>query len=261
MKLNLTLGRWVFLSCLLSSLSLLAAPANENSLTDSENTLALACNDDVQVSVDENCQAVLVADMILEGGEDNTEYSLIVMSGILQLTDLDPGDVNNFVVGEDFLGVELTVRVIEIATDNFCWGAFTMEDKAAPTVTCTDLTISCTDAMPASGVGVTATDNCSAATLEIVDESTNTDGLCDGTGVIVTRTYTALDAAGNQSATNCIQQITITRPTVVDFPDDIAWYCSDVAANANLTAATDLTCMGLAPNADLGNRCSSYQSY
>ena len=254
MKLNLTLRRWVLLSCLLSSLNLLAFPANEKSPLDSGNALALACNDDVQVSVDENCQAVLTADMILEAGEDNTAYSLLVMNGVIQLTDLEPSDINNFVVGEDFLGAVLTVRVIEIATDNYCWGAFTMEDKAAPTVDCDDLVIECTDALPAIGTGVEAMDNCSAATLELVDESTNTDGLCDAAvGVIITRTYTALDAAGNQTATNCIQQITITRPTAVDFPEDIAWYCSDVAANPSLTAATELTCTGLVPNADLGN--------
>jgi hypothetical protein len=232
----------------------LASPTNEKSPLDSKSALTLACNDDVQVSVDENCQAVLVADMIIEGGGDNTDYSLSVFNGAIQLTDLDPGDVNNFVVGEDFLGAELTVRVIEIATDNFCWGAFTLEDKAAPTVTCNDLTITCMDAVPAVGTAVTASDNCSNATLEIVDESTNTDGLCDAAiGVVITRTYTALDAAGNQSANDCIQQITITRPTTIDFPDDIAWYCSDVAANSNLTSATDLTCTSLLPNADLGN--------
>ena len=254
MKLNLTLCRWVFLSCLLSSFSLLASVDNESSYSISEENLTLACNDHVQVSVDENCQAVLTADVILEAGEDNTEYSLMVLNGVIQLTDLDPGDINNFAVGEDFLGLELTVRVIEIATDNFCWGAFTMEDKAAPTITCTDLTISCTDALPTIGTGVTATDNCSNATLEIVDESTNTDGLCDAAiGVVITRTYTALDAAGNQSEINCIQQITITRPITIDFPDDIAWYCATVANNPNVTGATDLTCTGFVQNTDLGN--------
>lgn len=254
MKANLTLCRWVFLSCLLSSFSLLASPANGNSFFIPEENLSIACNDHVQVSVDENCQAVLTADMILEGGGDDTEYTLTVLNGVTELMDLDGGNINNFIVGEDFLDVELTVRVIEIATDNFCWGAFTMEDKAAPVVTCTDLMVLCTDDLPAFGTGITVTDNCSVATLEIVDESTNTDGLCDAAiGVIIIRTYTAFDEAGNQSELNCIQQITITRPTSVDFPDDIAWYCSDVAANPNLIDATDLTCTGLVPNADLGN--------
>ncbi|MGK0364045.1 MAG: hypothetical protein ACI85O_001099 [Saprospiraceae bacterium] len=254
MKANLTLCRWVFLSCLLSSFSLLASPANGNSFFIPEENLSIACNDHVQVSVDENCQAVLTADMILEGGGDDTEYTLTVLNGVTELMDLDGGNINNFIVGEDFLDVELTVRVIEIATDNFCWGAFTMEDKAAPVVTCTDLMVLCTDDLPAFGTGITVTDNCSVATLEIVDESTNTDGLCDAAiGVIIIRTYTAFDEAGNQSELNCIQQITVTRPTSVDFPDDIAWYCSDVAANPNLIDATDLTCTGLVPNADLGN--------
>jgi len=254
MKLNLTPSRWVPLTCLLFSLNLLATPASEKFPPIFTNTVALACNDDVQVSVNENCQAVLTADMILEAGEDNTEYSLMVMNGTIPLSDLDSGNTNNFVVGENFIGIELTVRVIENTTDNFCWGAFTMEDKAAPSLDCSDLSIACTEVLPISGVGVVATDNCSAVTLEIVDESTNIEGLCDAAiGVVVTRTYTAIDAAGNQSETNCIQQITITRPTVVDFPNDIAWYCSDVAANSNLTAATELTCTTLVPNADIGN--------
>ncbi len=254
MKINFTPCRQVLLFCLLSTFSLLASAANDAPHSSFEENLSLACNDHIQVSVDDNCQAVLVADMILEAGEDNTEYSLMVMNGVIQLTDAEPGDINNFVVEEDFLGVELTVRVIEIATNNFCWGAFTMEDKAPPVVACSDLTISCTDALPTIGTGITATDNCSNATLEIVDESTNTDGLCDAAvGVVITRIYTALDAAGNQSALNCTQQITITRPTIVDFPDDIAWYCATVANNLNVIEATALTCTGYVPNADLGN--------
>ena len=187
MKLNLTLAKWLLLPCLLFTLNLLAFSANGHSPLILTNAVTLACNDDIQVSVDENCQAVLLADMILESGGDDTEYTLTVLNGSTELTDLDPGNINNFVIGEDFLGIELTVRVIEIATDNFCWGAFTMEDKAAPTIACTNLTIACTDAIPALGMGITATDNCSNATVEIVDESTNTNGLCDaGIGVLVT---------------------------------------------------------------------------
>ena len=48
-----------------------------------DNSGALACNDNVQVSVDENCEAFITADMILEGGPFcEQEFNITVMSGV-----------------------------------------------------------------------------------------------------------------------------------------------------------------------------------
>jgi len=197
----------------------------------------IACNDNVQISVaatptDNSCTVEVTADMVSEADAGDWVQ---VYDGPFLVAE----GAGAIIAGANaYFGETLTVRVYEgpAAEGNFCWGSINIEDKAAPVVECTDQAIDCTQAVPNPGVGVTAADNCSGTTIEIVDESTNDDDNCT-TGTIVTRQYVAIDGSGNVSAP-CTQTITITRVTDVDFPVDVEIECNDYAANNNLTAAT-----------------------
>ena len=102
---------------------------------------ALACNDDINVSVDENCNITIGADMFLEGGPYSCFDDYIVRIrpfGGAAYLEIDP------VTGDtDANGATLPIpvgqhiyEVIDPITGNTCWGYFTVEDKFPPTLTC-----------------------------------------------------------------------------------------------------------------------------
>ena len=104
-----------------------------------EGPVALACNDNVHVSLDDACSATITPDVILEGADGcDQAFSVSIVSNL----GADLGDV----VDGSFTGEgEFTVRVTELSTGNFCWGSIIVEDKIAPTLDCPAATLSCTD--------------------------------------------------------------------------------------------------------------------
>ncbi len=105
---------------------------------------ALACNDLVNISIDENCSLTISADMFLEGGPygcyDDYEVNIWIYGNEGNQT----GNVNGATI--DFGGLlgTHTYEVTDPNTGNSCWGTFTAEDKLAPTLTCNDYNILCT---------------------------------------------------------------------------------------------------------------------
>ena len=105
-------------------------------------TTTLACNDNVQVSVNENCEAFVGTDMILEGGPYGCYDDYIVAvegygSGFGGVT-----------IDNDAIGETLTVTVTDPETGNSCWGTISVEDKIVPTIECHNATISCGQPLP-----------------------------------------------------------------------------------------------------------------
>ena len=102
-------------------------------------TQSLTCNDNVQVSLDSFCMAVIGADDILEGGPygcyDN-RYTVMVLSPL-------GANLGN-VVDNSFVGDEWTVKVVDDTTGQSCWGSILVEDKLPPVLECIDLTVDCT---------------------------------------------------------------------------------------------------------------------
>jgi hypothetical protein len=208
----------------------------------------LACNDAVQVSVNDTpnlCEVDLTADMFLEGDEDpNVNYFGLIKNGITVVNATSAFPINLSNTSQYFDDV-LTVTVYAGdpnaggAPVNSCWVNLTIEDKLAPVLTPTDVTIACTadaDLVPAC----TAVDNCTPANqidIQLVDEVTSTVDNCSGNGtagfVTIVRTYIAVDAEGNTSAT-CQQVITVIRPDLVDIPDDLVWSCDQYAAHPHI---------------------------
>ena len=97
------------------------------------------CNDDINVSVDQNCEAWIGADMILEGGPYGCyDDYIIIIEGVGE----GQGGV---MIGSNEVGGWFTVTVTDPETGISCWSTIHVEDKFAPMLTCIDVTIPCTE--------------------------------------------------------------------------------------------------------------------
>jgi hypothetical protein len=173
-------------------------------------TRALACNDEIQISLDQNCSATITADMVLEGGPYACYDNYIVEARYWTgggLIDRNPNLAGVQINGTD-IGKELKLTVRDPVTGNSCWGHATVEDKIAPILTCPlDRTFSCAiDPIPANTGVPSVVENCGGASLSYRDNSTQ--GNCAlGYSRRILRTWTAVDGSGNRAT--CVQTITI----------------------------------------------------
>ncbi len=124
----------------------------------------------------------------------------------------------------------------------------TVADGEAPTITApADATFQCATDVPTGGAGdATASDNCAAPTVTF-SESSNGGAGTSANPLVITRTYTATDAAGNTASDS--QTITVvddTAPTITA-PADATFQCAsdvptggagDATASDNCAAPT-----------------------
>lgn len=200
--------------------------------TNAHRSLSLACNNGVQISLDQSGEAIITPDLILEGTyPDYNNFAVNVDDGGIDLGDL---------VTCRQIGRTLEVTVTEISTQNKCWGTIFTEDKIGPIVSCPMMTdtieIDCS-VDPATVAAPSATDNCGIATVNLISEETFQDDPC--TETILKRSYQAVDDFGNVSSV-CMQFIKILLPDAPEFPDDITWTCEQYAAFPNIVNPTDL---------------------
>ena len=106
---------------------------------------ALACNDQVNISADEDCSITIGADLFLEGGPYACYNDYEVNIWIYGNESNQTGNVNGATIDFGSLLGTHTYEVIDPTTGNSCWGEFTAEDKLAPSITCNDYTINCTE--------------------------------------------------------------------------------------------------------------------
>jgi hypothetical protein len=104
-------------------------------------THTLACNDLVQISLDETCTAVVGADFILEGGPYGCYDNYIVEIQI-------GGIWVPAILGPQHIGQTIVTRVTDPETGNSCWGTIHVEDKIPPVIECRDVTIMCGEQLP-----------------------------------------------------------------------------------------------------------------
>jgi hypothetical protein len=132
----------------------------------------MACNDNVQVSVDppldENCTVELSADAILEAPVDGVNYDIEVSyqnASVATGTDVVSFDAN------EYLGNTLMVMIID--GNNSCWGSITIEDKVAPECdVVSNYAYDCTETVPV--LTPTFVDNCTPAAqlnVQLIDEA------------------------------------------------------------------------------------------
>ncbi|WP_425421172.1 GEVED domain-containing protein [Phaeodactylibacter xiamenensis] len=128
----------------------------------------LACNDDINVTLDENCSRVITADMVLEGNfgclqEDDFAITIV--------NDDNPAN-GNILDGHGQWIYEITGP--DVAGFEPCWGYITGEDKTAPVVECPDNTAVATISEPVQKIqGALETTD---AQLELADYSCFLDG-------------------------------------------------------------------------------------
>jgi hypothetical protein len=178
---------------------------------------ALFCNGFVEVALDDNCQAYVGADDILEGGPygcyDNYTVELFY--------DLDmtlPVLTSPYVTGQN-IGDTLIVSITEPLIGNSCWGKISVKDYIAPQIICQNITITCLDDASPDAIGYpVSSDNCDNGIFPLYTDSISGGGCADG---IISRSWTVSDASGNSSS--CEQIITIVRPdfALLTFPPNL----------------------------------------
>ena len=175
--------------------------------------VTMACNDGLQVSLDDVCQAVITPDMMLESpAYDDSAYSV-------ELFDMAGNPLGTNIVTAAHLDMTIQVSVSLIGCDNSCWGNITVEDKLAPEIMCQDVTIACDGNL--NSVTQPQIDEACGGPVDVNFNDLVEDLPCsDDFGRIITRTYTATDARGN--AASCVQFITVERANIMDveFPQN-----------------------------------------
>ncbi len=184
----------------------------------------LACNNDVQISLDVNCEAEITQDMVLEGDQDPA------CTYVVEVLDLDDNVIpGSPVVTGLYIGQTLKARIKLGA--NSCWGYLHIEDKLPPTIVCgSDLTVGCNDPDPLFLLPVIS-DNCDANPDIIYVSDNVVDIACDDQqypdySAIRVITYQAVDASGNLSL-QCSRTIYYERRDLNDivYPADVELDC------------------------------------
>ncbi len=108
-------------------------------------TGSLTCNDHVNISLDENCESLVSADDILEGGPygcyDFYEVNLFYDAGLT-----DPVPTSPLLTGAN-VGQTLWVQIVDpnSSQGNSCWGTLFVEDKIIPDLECSAYAVDCND--------------------------------------------------------------------------------------------------------------------
>ncbi len=191
-----------------------------------------ACKETVQVSLDEDGEAIVTASMLLADGStcagNQTVTVMLTPNG-----NPIPGspEVNCSHAGKTLYG--------KVSNgNNSCWSTLIIEDKIKPVIDCPTglLPITCT-AMSTYLPDVT--DNCGVAKLDTINETITvnscTNGLPPNVLKRIVRTYQATDINGNKSAL-CTITFDVTR---IPSLDDI-----DMPENYIVANGTELECDG-----------------
>lgn len=194
-----------------------------------------ACNDLINLSLDENCTAIINPDMILESNEyrcyDNYCITITTLSGTPHPNSFDLTDVGQtFIVSiSDCLG-----------NGNSCWGYVKIEDKLIPLIECPDdVTVFCGADTSPDSTGYALLRSCELFATINYQDNVESFGLCNDPRSIISRKWLVSDDQGNTAT--CIQTITIAPITLnnIVWPEDYevenALECSDVKHNPLLT--------------------------
>ncbi len=172
---------------------------------------SLGCHG-AQVSLGADCTAEVTVAMVGETSQcPNGQFTVFVYT-------LNGDTIPNATVTSAHIGMTLIASVYDNITGNSCWSYITVLDKMRPTISCSDITISCLE-LPLYG-GPVANDNCDTDPQIILVNET-AELLCDPTYIKrITRTYKAKDDSGNESET-CQMNIYLERIDfdLITFPD------------------------------------------
>lgn len=177
-----------------SDVSRACAVTSAAATLDIDSEPVLACNDLVNISLDDNCQVLVTPDMVLEDPrfESRINIKIVTTSGIVV-----PNPITS-----TYIGQVLTVHVIDNVNGNSCWSKIKIEDKLAPQITCpSDYTVSCANYNYTPPIPNFA-DACDPSATITLIKNVVTElecGRTDGYLAIRELTYIAKDKYGNTS--------------------------------------------------------------
>lgn len=194
----------------------------------------LVCNDLVFVSVDENCEALITPDMVLEGDYYcYDDFQVDIFYNFNQI----PNPVTSA-----YVGLTLTFTAVNMNNWNQCSGQLIVGDLLEPEILCVaqPFVIGCDDDLSIVPPPLVE-DNCTVASLDMISETYIDTEICDDGIVAIEQVWIASDIYGNISEP-CTRVIEIQRTSasLIDFPNDITWSCQQYALYPNITAATAL---------------------
>jgi hypothetical protein len=192
-----------------------------------EPTVSLVCNNQVNVSMNGNCDLNIGPDLVLENmAFPNTSYNVVIKD--MQADTLIPYTR----LSQKYLNKNLQVSVVHECSGNSCWGYIRLEDKSIPELICNDITIECTESLIPSlprhfpvnpDAVITAQggtkflvknfDYCSDVTLVYNDRPLSTDCGAEFSKVIE-RTWLATDISGNTAT--CSAEIYVKKGVTTD---------------------------------------------
>ena len=114
---------------------------------------SLGCNDDIQISLDYECFAIITPELVLEDERSGCDYVVTILTAndvVIDQTTYDMmGNPQHPVIDGSFIGPKYKASVSFVDDNNTvisCWGWFSVEDKLPPEVTCLDdITVDCSE--------------------------------------------------------------------------------------------------------------------
>ena len=191
----------------------------------------------VNLSLDEDCEGELTPTEVLTGWEGPMGEILL---GCLDLYDINivgaNGENLGNTVGNDQLGKTLQYTITN-ANGFICWGDVTVEDKIKPTIICPTVPLNVDCLTDVSKIAPPLVDdNCSEVRAVLVNE-VHEALQCDANFIgRVTKTWKAVDGAGNESELLCVQIINLLRSNtngITPPPLNVTLQCSDNYARDN----------------------------
>lgn len=179
----------------------------------------LACNDQIQVSVNADCKAEITVDMLLEAPGANCNYNVV-------LFDENDNPLPDDTVRKAQVGTIIKARVT--LGPNSCWSYVKVEDKTPPLVDCAPPDVVMCNAQTYNITPDAVYENCDDFEMFVASDDF-IDYPCDSvySGVrIICRFY--VDASGNVSDT-CCHEIFFARPKLdeIVIPSDTAFSCDN----------------------------------
>lgn len=180
----------------------------------------LTCNDQINISLDENCERLLVPDDVLEN-PDSCQNAVVSLSY--------PYGTHTFsypMVDRTHLGYTFIYRVTDTVNRNTCWGYILVEDKFPPQPVCKSIEISCFQVARFNDILGKVQDNCSQVGKAVISALDWVEYGCDSQILgRVFRTIRTYDQWGNSSL--CMDTLRIRKDSLhhVKCPDHLVLNC------------------------------------
>lgn len=194
---------------------------------DNFHNLPPACNGSINISLDDNCQAELTPDVLLEAPNNTLSYRIFITSPV----DSTGNYTNNGTDEVTLLKTGIYEYAVVDNLDETCSGQILAEDKLLPTFTSLprDTFVSCALDLTEEGLAatpVTAMDNCTSVTVTYVSSFLENGNFPCDTSIVATL-WKATDPSGNFVIDT--QRTVFIQPSVDQllFPDDKVLSCGE----------------------------------